>query len=101
MEIPGVKLVNNAAIRRIQLNRLLLRGPVPGEGPLVPLQSFWGDITVILVESKATSINEALGTRIANIVFARLQICPIGSCFYARRVDWSQLRVKSIASGSP
>ena len=81
MKIAGVKAVCDPPVGLVQRHRLSPHRPLARKGPVVEPQPLGDSIDLMLVQHCATGRRKVLGALIADIVFRRLQVAPIGFGF--------------------
>src|SRR5215469_18807489 len=90
MQIAGVKAVHDVPVGLVQHRGLSPHGPITHKGPLVEPQPGRGSVDSRLIQYGTTGGRKVLGALIADIVFARSQVVPIGSSFSTTGIDRNQ-----------
>ena len=99
MQIAGMKAVRDAPVGRVQHCRLSLHRPLTGKGPLIEREARRGRIDARLVHYCPTGRRKVLGALIADIVFWRPQVAPIGGSFSTLSLDRDQFMIEAAEAG--
>src|SRR5215475_4915893 len=81
MKIAGMKTVHQAPVRLVQFGCVALYRPIAGQRPIIPAESRRHCINMRFVTGCAARRRKALGPFISDVVFRRLEACPIGGHF--------------------
>src|SRR5438270_9042182 len=76
-----MKAVRDAPVGRVEHRGLLLHRPLTDKGPMIEREARGGSIDARLVNYCPTGRRKVLGALIADIVFWRPQVAPIGGSF--------------------
>jgi hypothetical protein len=99
MKIAGVKAVGDAPVGLVQHCGRLLHRPITRKGPMIEREVRGGSIDARLVQYCPTGRRKALGALIADIVFRRPQVAPIGGSFSTLGIDRNQFMTDAVDSG--
>src|SRR5262249_17352125 len=77
MKIAGMKAVHEASVGLVQFGGVALYRPIAGQCPIVTAKPRRRFIHARLVAGRAARRCKALGTFVADVVFRRLEACPI------------------------
>src|SRR5262245_30920435 len=99
IEIASVEAVHQPSVGLIQCAEGLLYCPIPGQGPMVEPQLCRGSVDPSLSQGRASRSGKALGAFVAEVIFRRLQIGPVGGSFDTAACD-GDLVLRTEAAGA-
>src|SRR5262245_23413602 len=91
IEIASVEAVDEPSVGLIQRAERLLYYPIAAKGPMVEPQLRRDSIDPLLSQNRAAGRGKSLGTLVAEVVFRRFQVRPVGGSFNAAALDGDQV----------